>query len=362
MSASVSRRYSAAAAAVAAPVAALLQRPDLAGPTIGQRLPLDDRQAGRRPASEPRAVGRPCRRRAVVHEHHRPRRPGTPGRAAPAASRVAARPRFARARRRATGATRQDRGGSGSSSPTGRRSHARAGSRSTASHARRGHAAGGESARGGAAVHGRYARRTMAIPASAEVVVVGGGVMGASALYHLARAGCRDCVLVERETLGVGLDEQGGRRHPRPVLGRAQHPHRPRVHPPLRALRRGARRRDRLQAVGLPLPADDRGATSRPSRRSVALQQSLGVPSRLITPDEAGGDRAGVARGRRARGDVLPARRVRDARGRRAGLRDRSRSPRGRRSSRVAAPRGSSSSGPRRRRRDRARAGSRRSA
>jgi sarcosine oxidase subunit beta len=42
------------------------------------------------------------------------------------------------------------------------------------------------------------------VPASAEVVVVGGGIMGASALYHLARAGCTDALLVERETLAAG--------------------------------------------------------------------------------------------------------------------------------------------------------------
>jgi sarcosine oxidase subunit beta len=42
------------------------------------------------------------------------------------------------------------------------------------------------------------------LPATASVVVVGGGVVGASALFHLARAGCRDAVLVERDTLGSG--------------------------------------------------------------------------------------------------------------------------------------------------------------
>ncbi|HEX8805118.1 MAG TPA: FAD-dependent oxidoreductase, partial [Acidimicrobiales bacterium] len=42
------------------------------------------------------------------------------------------------------------------------------------------------------------------LPASAEVVVVGGGVVGTSALYHLARAGCRRAVLVERDGLGSG--------------------------------------------------------------------------------------------------------------------------------------------------------------
>jgi sarcosine oxidase, subunit beta len=44
----------------------------------------------------------------------------------------------------------------------------------------------------------------MAIPARAEAVVIGGGVMGTSALYYLAKGGCTDSVLIERETLGAG--------------------------------------------------------------------------------------------------------------------------------------------------------------
>ncbi|MCH8088280.1 MAG: FAD-dependent oxidoreductase, partial [Chloroflexi bacterium] len=38
----------------------------------------------------------------------------------------------------------------------------------------------------------------------AEVVVVGGGVMGCSILYNLARRGVTDALLVEREALGAG--------------------------------------------------------------------------------------------------------------------------------------------------------------
>lgn len=40
-------------------------------------------------------------------------------------------------------------------------------------------------------------------PAAADVVVVGGGVMGASAAFHLAEAGV-DVVLVERGDLAGG--------------------------------------------------------------------------------------------------------------------------------------------------------------
>jgi dimethylglycine dehydrogenase len=39
---------------------------------------------------------------------------------------------------------------------------------------------------------------------SARVVIVGGGIMGASLLYHLAKEGWRDCVLVEKAELTSG--------------------------------------------------------------------------------------------------------------------------------------------------------------
>jgi len=38
------------------------------------------------------------------------------------------------------------------------------------------------------------------LPPSADVVIIGGGVMGASTAYHLALAGIRDVLLLERET------------------------------------------------------------------------------------------------------------------------------------------------------------------
>lgn len=41
----------------------------------------------------------------------------------------------------------------------------------------------------------------MELPRTAEVVIIGGGVMGASTAYHLALKGCKDIVLLERQPL-----------------------------------------------------------------------------------------------------------------------------------------------------------------
>ena len=42
------------------------------------------------------------------------------------------------------------------------------------------------------------------LPGSARVVIIGGGVVGASGLYHLAKAGWTDCVLLEKNELTSG--------------------------------------------------------------------------------------------------------------------------------------------------------------
>ena len=42
------------------------------------------------------------------------------------------------------------------------------------------------------------------LPSSARVVIIGGGVVGASSLYHLAKAGWTDCVLLEKNELTAG--------------------------------------------------------------------------------------------------------------------------------------------------------------
>ena len=39
----------------------------------------------------------------------------------------------------------------------------------------------------------------MTLPTTADIVIIGGGVMGASALYHLALRGMKNIVLLEKE-------------------------------------------------------------------------------------------------------------------------------------------------------------------
>ena len=42
------------------------------------------------------------------------------------------------------------------------------------------------------------------LPSHAPVVVIGGGVIGCSTLYHLAKLGVRDAILLERNKLTSG--------------------------------------------------------------------------------------------------------------------------------------------------------------
>ena len=43
-----------------------------------------------------------------------------------------------------------------------------------------------------------------AVPNSAEIVIIGGGIIGCSVAYHLAQFGCRDILLLEKSTLTSG--------------------------------------------------------------------------------------------------------------------------------------------------------------
>ncbi len=124
------------------------------------------------------------------------------------------------------------------------------------------------------------------LPSRASVVVVGGGVMGLSTAYHLASAGVTDVVLVERDELGCGstCKAAGG--------VRAQFSDAVNVELGLRSLRTFETFEQTfgqdidLHQVGylfLLERADDVGAFE----QNVALQNEIGVPSRMIDVEEA---------------------------------------------------------------------------
>ncbi|MEV6174477.1 FAD-binding oxidoreductase [Streptomyces sp. NPDC051954] len=120
----------------------------------------------------------------------------------------------------------------------------------------------------------------------ARVVVIGGGVMGTSIAYHLARAGVRDVVLVERDELAAGSTSKaaGG--------VRAQFSDELNIQLGARSLEAFGRFQDEighdigLHRVGylflLSTPEEVAGFEA-----GVRLQNSLGVPSRMIDPAQA---------------------------------------------------------------------------
>ncbi|WP_328492902.1 FAD-binding oxidoreductase [Streptomyces sp. NBC_00414] len=125
-----------------------------------------------------------------------------------------------------------------------------------------------------------------AVPGHAEVVVIGGGVMGTSVAHHLARAGVPDVVLVERDELASGSTSRaaGG--------VRAQFSDELNIQLGARSLEAFARFEEEtghdigLHRVGylflLSTPEDVEAFEA-----GVRLQNGLGVPSRMTDPAEA---------------------------------------------------------------------------
>ncbi|GGN58609.1 FAD-dependent oxidoreductase [Streptomyces albiflavescens] len=124
------------------------------------------------------------------------------------------------------------------------------------------------------------------VPACADVVIIGGGVMGASAAFHLAEAGVTNIVVVERGDLGRGSSGKpiGGVRAQfsdplnielgsRSLRAYQEFPHRP-----------GAD--IKLDTVGYLFLLDSERQAS-DFETSVGVQNSLDVPSRMISPSEA---------------------------------------------------------------------------
>lgn len=122
------------------------------------------------------------------------------------------------------------------------------------------------------------------LPASADLVVVGGGAIGASALYYATRLGAQ-AVLIERETLGSGSTSAaaGG--------FRVQFSDELNIRISLESIRRLERFGEEpgahldLKQWGYLFLLND--AELPEFEASVRLQQSIGAPSRVLTPSEA---------------------------------------------------------------------------
>jgi sarcosine oxidase subunit beta len=124
------------------------------------------------------------------------------------------------------------------------------------------------------------------LPQHAEVVIVGGGVMGASVAYHLALRGQRNVLLLERgELFGEGATGKcaGGIRH--------QFASEINIRLSTESIRMLERFEDELgQPIGIRhcgylflLTREEDVATF---RQNVALQRSLGVPTEWLAPDD----------------------------------------------------------------------------
>jgi sarcosine oxidase, subunit beta len=124
------------------------------------------------------------------------------------------------------------------------------------------------------------------LPQRAEVVVVGGGIVGASVAFHLAAAGVPDVVLLEREDVASGSSGK-------PMGGvRAQFSDALNIRLAARSLVAYERFAERpgadigLDKVGYLFLLRTPDDVAR-FERSVAIQNEHGIPTRLLTPAEA---------------------------------------------------------------------------
>src|SRR5689334_18686647 len=123
------------------------------------------------------------------------------------------------------------------------------------------------------------------LPSGADVVIVGGGVVGVSTAFHLAEAGA-EVVLLERDQLASGSTSKaaGGLR--------AQFSDALNIEIAKRSLKAY---KDFERRPGWEIDYDEIGylfvltteAEVETFKRSVALQNELGVPSRIIDAEEA---------------------------------------------------------------------------
>ncbi len=124
------------------------------------------------------------------------------------------------------------------------------------------------------------------LPKTAQIVIIGGGVMGASTAYHLALRGCTDVVLLEREAF-FGLGATGR------CAGGIRYQFSTEINIRLSQLSLPMLERfeaETGQAIDLQWPGylflltNERDVAK--FEHNVALQNSLGVPTEWLTGDE----------------------------------------------------------------------------
>ncbi len=120
---------------------------------------------------------------------------------------------------------------------------------------------------------------------TADVVIIGGGVTGSSIAYHLVKMGVRDVVLLEKNFLASGATGKSS------ACIRQHYSTAETCRMVLQSLRffetfeeRTGGRSASFVRVGYLLGVDDR--LRKQMEASVALQQSVGIKTRLITPEE----------------------------------------------------------------------------
>ena len=206
----------------------------------------------------------------------------------------------------------------------------------------------------GTARAGSCALPSDSVSTSAEIVIIGGGVIGASIAYHLAARGTRDVVVLERDALGAGSTSRnaGGIRlqFSSEINVRLSQ----RSLPRFRSFEAELGIDPAFHQVGYPfLVTTDRAAIA--FTRPLALWDPLGVPARRLDGRGAGALPA-VPHGRRPLRHVLPRTATRPSSVLQPGVEraggSASRSARARRQVETA---GGRDGGPRRRRADRLR-------
>lgn len=120
-----------------------------------------------------------------------------------------------------------------------------------------------------------------------EVAIVGGGVIGCSIAYHLAQLGMRDVAIYERSYLAAGSTGRCG------AGVRAQWGTEMNCRLSFESLKRFERLEEELDYPSIDFKQGGylilafTEAQLEQFARNVALQHSFGIPSRLISPDEA---------------------------------------------------------------------------